>query len=219
MEDAGLKVVALKNGSIEDLWSWISILGSIFQKTDRANWLIDYFKDSVDEISTQVEEISDADKPSALVLYDDLKVSTLAGAQAYWLENSGAKNLIDGFASGSSSIDMEQVLTWNPDVIYISNFTTLNPSDLIQNTLSGEDWSPVKAVQSGSVYKIPIGGYRWDPPSVETPLMVRWLAKIQHPDLFSSMDMGNELKKFYQDVYDYDMSDDMVSQVLDHTQE
>jgi iron complex transport system substrate-binding protein len=31
------------------------------------------------------------------------------------------------------------------------------------------------------VYKVPLGGYRWDPPGQESPLMWRWLSHIAFP--------------------------------------
>ncbi|MEO6606505.1 MAG: hypothetical protein ABIN55_12985, partial [Aeromicrobium sp.] len=43
-------------------------------------------------------------------------------------------------------------------------------------------WKDVSAVTSKRVYKVPLGGYRWDPPSHESPLMWRWLSQIAYPD-------------------------------------
>ena len=113
---------------------------------------------------------------------------------------------------------MEQIYQWNPDIIYIGNFTSIQPSDLLENKIEGEDWSAVSAVKSGNVYKIPIGGYRWDPPGVETPLMVKWLAKIQHPEEMKAMDMKDEVKKFYKTVYHFDLTDEMLEEILGDTQ-
>lgn len=60
---------------------------------------------------------------------------------------------------------MEQIYAWNPDIIFITNFTETQPADLLENKVDGQDWSQVKAVQEGKVYKIPLGIYRWFPPS------------------------------------------------------
>ena len=37
-------------------------------------------------------------------------------------------------------------------------------------------------MKSKRVYKVPLGGYRWDPPSHESPLMWTWLSQIAFPD-------------------------------------
>lgn len=60
-----------------------------------------------------------------------------------------------------SNVDMEQVLAWNPDIIYISNFAYGEyPEDILQNKIEGQDWKQINAVKSGKVYKIPMGEYR-----------------------------------------------------------
>ena len=48
---------------------------------------------------------------------------------------------------------MEQIYEWDPDIIYITNFSPYQPEDLINNTIEGNDWSSVKAVKEGKVYK------------------------------------------------------------------
>lgn len=218
MEAAGIKVVALEYGDLEDLETWIRIIGKMFDKEERAEELISYFHNSVDEVTEKIDALSPEDYTNILILSDNLKV-TGKGFSKYWVENSGAVNPAGDLSGEALNVNMEQIYEWNPDIIYIGNFTDLQPSDLIENKLDGQDWSSVKAVKEGQVYKIPIGGYRWDPPGVETPLMIKWLAKIQHPDLFEDMDMEEELKKFYKDVYNFELTDEMVDEILGDTQD
>ena len=215
MEDAGLKVIALKYGTVDDLKTWITILGTLFQKEDRAQFLIDYFDKRIARISDKTSAIPESEKPSAILLSENLTVSG-TGFTPYWMDQSGAQDLGASLASQSAKVDMEQILSWNPQFVYVGNFTSIQPSDLMENKLDGQDWSHVDAVKNNRVYKIPIGAYRWDPPCVETPLMVAWLAKLQHPDVFAEMDMNDEVRSFYQDVYDYNLSDVELPSIFDH---
>ena len=177
MEEAGIKVVALQYGTLDDLETWIRIIGKMFQKEDRAEELITYFNENVDEVTEKISTLSEDEYSNILILSDNLKV-TGTGFANYWVEKSGAINPAKDLSGEALNINMEQVYEWNPSIIYIGNFTELQPSDLTDNKLEGQDWSVVDAVQNKQVYKIPIGGYRWDPPGIETPLMVKWLAKI-----------------------------------------
>ena len=188
MEAAGIKVVALQYGTLEDLEEWIRIIGTMFDKEERAEELITYFHANVKEVEEKIGTLSMEDYENILILSDNLKV-TGEGFAKYWVENSGAINPAQDLSGEALNVNMEQIYEWNPSIIYIGNFTDIQPSDLMENKLEGQDWSVVDAVKNGQVYKIPIGGYRWDPPGVETPLMVKWLAKIQHPELFEDMDM------------------------------
>ncbi len=217
MEDAGIKVIALQYGSIEDLETWIQIIATMMGKPERAEELITYFHEQVDEVDTALAGLTEEDFTNVLLLSDDMKV-TGTGFSSYWLEHSGAINPAGDLSGEALNINMEQVYEWNPSIIYIGNFTDLQPSDLLENKLDGEDWSVVDAVQNGQVYKIPIGGYRWDPPGVETPLMIKWLAKTQHPEAFENMDMNEEVKEFYKEVYNFDLTDEMLEEILGDTQ-
>ena len=218
MEEAGIKVVALQYGTLDDLETWIRIIGKMFQKEDRAEELITYFNENVDEVTEKISTLSEDDYSNILILSDNLKV-TGTGFANYWVEKSGAINPAKDLSGEALNVNMEQIYEWNPSIIYIGNFTELQPSDLIDNKLEGQDWSVVDAVQNKQVYKIPIGGYRWDPPGIETPLMVKWLAKIQHPELFEDMDMYEEVSKFYKDVYNFELTDEMLDGILGDTQD
>ena len=218
MEEAGIKVVALQYGTLDDLETWIRIIGKMFQKEDRAEELITYFNENVDEVTEKISTLSEDEYSNILILSDNLKV-TGTGFANYWVEKSGAINPAKDLSGEALNVNMEQIYEWNPSIIYIGNFTELQPSDLTDNKLEGQDWSVVDAVQNKQVYKIPIGGYRWDPPGIETPLMVKWLAKIQHPELFEDMDMYEEVSKFYKDVYNFELTDEMLDEILGDTQD
>ncbi|MBE5877212.1 MAG: peptide ABC transporter substrate-binding protein [Lachnospiraceae bacterium] len=218
MEAAGIKVVALEYGDVEDLETWIRMIGTMFDKEERAEELITYFHESVAEVTDKIATLPEEEISNILIMSDNLKV-TGTGFSKYWIENSGAVNPAGDLSGEALYVNMEQIYEWNPSIVYIGNFTDLQPSDLMNNELEGQDWSVVDAVQNGQVYKIPIGGYRWDPPGVETPLMVKWLAKIQHPELFEDMDMREEVTEFYKDVYNFDITEEILDEILGDVQD
>lgn len=218
MEAVGIKVIALQYGSVEDLETWINIIGKMTGNEERAEWLISYFHENINEVAEKIATLSEEEQSDVLILSNDLKV-TGTGFSKYWLDNSGAVNPAGDLSGDALNVNMEQIYEWNPEIIYIGNFTDLQPSDLMENKLEGQDWSIVDAVQNGQVYKIPIGGYRWDPPGVETPLMIKWLAKIQHPELFEDMDMREEVKEFYNDVYNFDVTEEILDEILEDVQD
>ena len=217
MENAGIKVIALQYGTLEDLETWIRIISTLYQQEERGEELIQYFHDQVDEVTERIGTLDISDYKNIIQLSSNLKVAGQGFGYYLW-DNSGAINPAADLTGEELNVDMEQIYVWNPEIIYIGNFTDIQPSDLLENKLEGQDWSIVKAVQDGQVYKIPIGGYRWDPPGVETPLTIKWMAKIQHPELFADMDMETELRDFYQEMYNFTLTDEMVSEILDDIQ-
>jgi hypothetical protein len=166
----------------------------------------------INEVTSKLAEIKDEDKPKVIEFYSDMKIAVKT--YDHWMKPSGAHNPAHELKGNFAEVDMEQMIVWNPDIIYLGNHSDLMPEDFIENKQEGRDWSTIKAVANKQVYKIPIGVYRWDPPGVETPLTVKWAAKIQYPKLFSDMDMEVELKNFFEYVYDYKLSDDEVATIL-----
>lgn len=220
MEEAGLKVVALKYGTLDEIKVLFGLLGQIFKKEERVEFLMDYFDKKTAEVTDVTSQIPQDEWPLAIELYNE-KTVVCGGFMSYWIDGAGTVNPATELLGETNNVevDMEQILMWNPDIMWIGNFSSLKASDILENKIDGQDWSLVKAVQEGNVYKIPIGGYRWDPPSIESPLALKWMASIAHPDKFEDLDMAAELKQFYRDIYDYELSDEQVSMILDDVQD
>ena len=212
MEAAGLKVVALKRAEFDSIKENIKMISEVLQKKERGDLLVEYMDKGINEVTSKLAEIKDEDKPKVIEFYSDMKIAVKT--YDHWMNPSGAYNPAHKLEGKLAEVDMEQMLLWNPDIIYLGNQSDLMPEDFIENKQEGRDWSIINAVANKQVYKIPIGVYRWDPPGVETPLMVKWAAKIQYPQLFSDMDMEVELKKYFEYVYDYTLSDDEVATIL-----
>ena len=81
------------------------------------------------------------------------------------------------------------MLRWDPDYILLGNFANHTPDQIYDNIMASQDWSSLKAVKNKHVYKIPMGLYRWDPPSTEAHLLLLWEAKLFHPELFKDIDL------------------------------
>ena len=109
---------------------------------------------------------------------------------------------------------MEQVYSWNPDVILITNFTKAQPDDLYNNSIGANDWSGVKAVQDKRVYKMPLGMYRSYTPGADTPITLLWLAKTVYPELFSDIDVTGEAQTYYKDVFGVDLTAQQIESIF-----
>ena len=89
----------------------------------------------------------------------------------------------------------------------------------MDNTIDNADWGSVKAVQDGEVYKIPLGMYRWYPPSSDTPLMLEWFAKQMYPEKFEDVDMNTEVKEYYSEFYGIELTDEDVTTIFNPSRE
>jgi len=214
IEDAGIPVVTIKYGTQQKLEEGITLMGVILGKEAQAAKVIEYHHKTLADISAITNKIKDEKKPTVFFLRDgQLKTAGNQTYNNYLFEVTGAKNVARDIPGEWVNVNMEQVIAWNPDIIYISNFCDIKPDDLYNNTIKGQDWSAISAVKNKKVYKSPVGIYRWDTPSVEAPLMMKWLAQIQHPDLFT-YSMNDEIKTFYKEIFNYDISNAEISRIL-----
>lgn len=215
MENGGVTVIGVKYGTQDDLETWINMLGKLFGKENRAEEIIDYHRETTEFLTARLAGIKEDEKPRVFYLAGEEPGT--AGRDTfnnYWMEITGAVNVANIISGWGNIVNMEQILGWNPEIIYIGNFCSLQPEDLFENRVEGQDWSNIDAVKNGRVYKIPIGGYRWDPPNVETPLMLKWLAQKQYPNIFNDYEMSNEIKSFYQKFHNYNIPDDIINEIL-----
>lgn len=207
---------------IETYADWIRLLGDIYGDSESADKIIEYGRNTASEIKAVTDGIADEDKPKVLILFNyDNGVIRTSGSNffgQYWIETAGGKN-VAAELSGTVEVNMEQIYEWDPDIIYITNFSPYLPEDLYNNSIEGHDWSNVTAVKNGQVYKYPLGMYRWFPPCSDTPLVLKWMAKTIHPVLFEDMDTDSEIKDYYKEFYGIELTDEDIENIYNPARE
>lgn len=220
--NAGMNAVAFSVNkwdydAIETYKNWIALLSEIFpERSEVSEKVMAYSDEAYAKIQERVSTLSPEERKKVLFLfkYDDTTMIT-SGKKffgQYWCDAVGALNVAEGVAAENSDavITMEQVYEWNPDVIFITNFTPTMPEDLYENAIGYDDWSSVKAVEDKNVYKLPLGTYRTYTPGVDTPVTLLWLAQKVYPELFSDLDISQEIKDYYKNVYGAELTDQQV---------
>lgn len=222
--NAGLTVVAFGVGTfkydiINTYEAWIDLLSQIFPANDKMEEVTAYSKEVLELVQSRVSDIPEAERKRALFLFQYDETQMVASGRnffgQYWCESAGAVNVAQDIEAGQATITMEQVYEWQPDVIFITNFTNTKPADLYANAVGSDDWSLVKAVQEQQVYKMPLGSFRTYSVSADMPVTLLWVAKTIYPDLFSDIDTDAEVKDFYQRIYGVTLTDEQVAAMYD----
>ena len=222
LKNAGFCAVAVSVNkwdydAIETLENWIKLLSEIFPDNDKTEIVAEYSKSMYDLVQSRVAEIPDKERVLFLYKYSDTAIMT-SGAKFFgqwWADAIGAQNVGQEMTTDNSvTVNMEQIYTWNPSLIFITNFTTAYPDDLYSNTVGNYDWSPVDAVKVERVYKMPLGMYRSYTPGVDTPITLLWLAKTAYPEAFEDMDIVEEARKYYKEVFAIDLTEDQAASIF-----
>lgn len=204
---------------IETLNQWIALLGEIFPENEKTYVVREYSEKVYNMIQERVSTLNDDQRARAFFLfkYNDSMITT-AGQHFFgqwWADAVGAINVATELQQDNAvTVNMEQVYAWNPDLIFITNFTTATADDLAGNTIGNYDWSGITAVESGRVYKMPLGLYRSYTPGADTPMTLLWMAKTTYPDMFEDIDITAEVKEYYKTTFDVDLTDEQVESIF-----
>ena len=221
LENAGLTAVGVSPTKwnydyIVTYDQWIDLLSQIYPDVAINTEVSEFSTSMYDRIQERVSGLEESERKNVLFLfqYDENTMITSGSSffGQWWCDASGALNAANSVEADNSNaaITMEQVYEWNPDVIVITNFTKTQPEDLLNNAIGDDDWSSVKAVVNGEVYKMPLGTYRTYTPGVETPMTLEWLAGLLYPDLFPEFDLAEDVRSYYQDLYSVELTDEQI---------
>ena len=173
----------------QDAFDTIRILGQLYGMETRANELTSYLNAIAKDLSDRTKDIPDSEKPSVYVGGVSFKghhgfEGTEAGYGPFAL--IGAKNLADTTGqNGAFNIDLEQVLTWDPDIIFVDfNGLTLINEDYAKNPAF---YNALTAVQEGKVYSQI--SFRSSASNLETALADAYYAAcVMYPEQFKDID-------------------------------
>lgn len=210
----------VRGNSLEMMMMWVEVLADVFELEEDIDEILSYGKEIVSEIQEKTSKLENDKKTKVLCLFrlneKGIRVSGKGTQGDSWIQLTGAVNVAADM-QGVVNADMEQIYKMNPERIYI--FNDAMPEDLFNNTIKGQDWSKIKAVEDGEVYKIPVGIARWFPPSGDTPLMLKWMAQKNYPALFNNYKMEEEVKNYYNKYYKYDITDEDIHRILNPIRE
>jgi iron complex transport system substrate-binding protein len=219
----GLKQAALPVVSVTN------ILSKPAEEIDLARWRMIASLAGADERFTRIlsryrqrmaDAIAAAERAKRLaggkapsVMYMDVRKSGLIHAEtgssffATALTTAGGVNAAQRKQPGT--INIEQLISWNPDIIVLS----CNGSDSFPSTLF-EDlrFSTLSAVRSGKVYKAPCGTSRMQG-FVETPLLIDWLSELFYPEVMPKT-FREKFSATYKEFFDYTVSNDEIDETL-----
>lgn len=211
---AGLSVAIISYPYQDDtkIQQWISLIGKSIGHELRAEKIIRWRQKVLRNVELQAALRPDKHKPRVLYLsrfLSEIQTISRTSHTNQDIRRAGGVSITEDF-NGPRTINQEQIIVWNPDVILIGNFETgVIPRDIYTSPALAE----VTAVKNKRVYKIPNGGFIWDAPSQETSLYWQWLTDIFYPNNIISS-LKSEIVERYAFLYDYRLSQRELNKIL-----
>lgn len=173
----------------------LQLIGKVLHKEDRADSLVTYIKNSIKELNDRTHSITNSERPSVYiggVSYSGVYGinSTHPNYPPFMFINAGnvASAIDEKLVSHvrGTFIDIEQLLIWNPDYLFIdeSGFNTVR-EDLTDNV---KLFNTLNAVKNNRIFTLlPYNNYATN---YEYIVINAWYAgKVMYPQAFSDIDI------------------------------
>ena len=199
-------------GRFADTAQTIRKAGEVLGEGETAERLAGYAEASLARLETAIAAVPQDERPR--VYYgrgpDGLETGLAGSINMEVLDAVGAVNVAaSAGAGGLANVSVEQVLSWNPDVIL-----TLDPA-FHRSVGANPLWAGIAAVETGRIYRAPTLPFGWfdTPPGVNRLMSAAWLAGILYPD-HVDMDLRAETRDFYRLFYHVEVDDAQLDALL-----
>lgn len=215
--------VLLYNGSVEKTPDAYRSIGKVFDMAERGEKLATYCEETGKRVASAVDSIPESERTRVYYAEgpEGLKTEPQKSPHFITFGAGGAVSVADcemQKGSGMTEVSLENVITWNPDVIIAWSQELRGGADEMIRTNS--DWSSINAVRDNKVYTIPCVPFMWGdrPPSVTRYLGMQWMANLLYPDKYD-VDMVNVTKEFYELFFNVTLTDQDAKDILGNQQQ
>ncbi len=207
LEKMGIKTIVLRWQNDEDVKKVVTLLGEVLGVPDRANEYTTTFDAIVKEVGDAVGDVP-ADKKVTALSLDPKNMGQPHTIAQWWISKAGGKPVTEGNTEESLKFNAEQVVTWNPQMIFV------NDPDSIAMTTGDVRLAPVAAVKDKKVYNVPIAAHTWGNRTSEQPLTVAFAASKMYPDKMTQEHLTQITKRFYKEAFHADLTDAQIQEIL-----
>jgi iron complex transport system substrate-binding protein len=159
------------------------------------------------------EQVSTLEGPAPRVYFSGTEPLRTVSSEMYqtaMIEAAGGESVSKDLTGYWNDVNLEQVLVWNPDVIFVPTYGGAS----VEAITGSDEWSILDAVKAGHVYQLPQFISPWDTPVPDSILGIIWMADTLYP---GQLDLGCqvEVANFYNRFYDYPISAEEAASLCD----
>jgi iron complex transport system substrate-binding protein len=220
--------VVVADYSLKSIPNTYKFLGSILNKKDSSDKLGGYCKKVLEDAVTTASLIPESEKLKVYYAQGSkgLQTASKGSSHSEVIDMVGGENVVTlaSQSDGRLSVNMEQVLEWNPDVVIASysmehqGKSNLDDSGIFSIITNASDtWKLVKAVNNNMVYTTPCYPYNWldMPPSVNRIIGIEWMGNLLYPKYYD-YDIREKTKEFYSLFYNYELSEEQLNNLFNN---
>jgi iron complex transport system substrate-binding protein len=208
LDTLGIKSLYLNLESPEDYYAELLVLGSVLGDPARGSELVAYYKDVVARADAAASQAGAGNRPRVLVIQsagEAYQVPPESWIQTRMVDLAGGNPVWKGANPGSgwSRIGPEQILAWNPDVVFVISYNQ-DVTSVAEGFKKDPRYSTLGAVRSGKVWGFPQDFLSWDQPDTRWGLGLLWMTNRLHPGRLAGYSAEAEARRFFRLFYGFD---------------
>jgi ABC-type Fe3+-hydroxamate transport system substrate-binding protein len=152
-------------------------------------------------------------------LSEELKKLPAGSTHSQIFDIAGVRNcaaIDEDFGYKDISINIEQVIKWNPDYIIVNNRSSNQTGNILLSKIKNDkSWQMLDAVKNNHLLVVPTSPKNWigRPPGINRLLGIRWLEASLYPDI-AKTDMQKEVSRFCNLFYHISLSSEQIQNIL-----
>lgn len=116
-------------------------------------------------------------------------------------ERGGGENIAARYIKGFKSVSAENILQWNPDVIFIQERYPFVKEELLEN----KTLKSLNAIKNNQIFILPEFAKTWGHPTAEAMSLGEiYIAKKLYPNELKEYDLDAKIKEFYKKFYRFE---------------
>lgn len=182
----------------EGLKEGIEIIAEIFSKQKQGEKLVEIINTNQNTLKSHLGTIEEAKRVRCYMARSNLRTYGRGKYTSVIMERAGGTNVAAAEIVGFKEVTMEDILRWNPEVIFIQWRHRAAKEQLVNDPA----WKEVSAVKNGKVYICPEYVKPWGHPLPESMALGElWMASTLYPEKFKKFDLSSLVQTYYKDFY------------------
>ncbi len=210
LEEKGIPVYGVFIRSFADVQKEIRDLGRLTGTSQRAEELVAIAASEMDAVRTRNSAVAPEKRAKVYFMWaqGELETSGKNSTVQELIESAGAENAAGHVDQEHLVVNMENVLSWNPDVIVMWNDDRRDPSDILEKPV----WRSVSAVRNRRVHEFP-DVFSCDLWTLKYIHPVRLTARWCYPEQFKDDDLAGEKARLFEKLYGDKLDLDKVAKL------
>jgi iron complex transport system substrate-binding protein len=154
-----------------------------------------WYDETIRRVTTRTRLLVASARPKAYFVRGPSALATHGkGAYVYWYGEMAGADMVVKDKSAAGDVSVEELIRWDPEVMFVGR---QYPASLV---LGDPRLRDIRAIRERRVLEVPAGVFFWDG-GPECGLLLLYLAKHLHPEVFGDLDLAFEVKSYYRRFY------------------